>query len=79
MRDFKQEILEKISSNLKDIATTIHEDTSLTIEDQLTQMNVIYDIMKYLSTYNESNQILEDYRQRKEEVKRIMKYGNIPE
>lgn len=79
MRDFKQEIIEKISSNLKEMAKEIHEDPTTSVEDQLTQMNVIFDIMKYLSTYNESNQILEDYRKRKDEIRRIMKYGNIPE
>ena len=79
MRDFKQEIIEKISSNLKEMAKEIHEDPIASVEDQLTQMNVIFDIMKYLSTYNESNQILEDYRKRKDEIRRIMKYGNIPE
>jgi len=79
MRDFKQEIIEKISSNLKEMAKEIHEDPTASVEDQLTQMNVIFDIMKYLSTYNESNQVLEDYRKRKDEIRRIMKYGNIPE
>lgn len=71
-RNFKKEVIDQIVSDLQQRATIIHEDASITTEDRLIQMDVIWNLFKVLENYDENVYVLEEYRQKKEERKRLM-------
>lgn len=71
-RDFKKEIIDKICTDLKNRAAEIHEDESINVGDQLTQMDVVWNMFKVLDHYDENIQVLQEYRRRKNGQLRFM-------
>lgn len=77
-RDYKKEMIDTIVSDLQKRAVEIHEDPELSVEAQLTKMNVVWNMIKLLEHYGENIKVLEDYRRKKEERrKRLMRGKNI--
>lgn len=60
MKD-KKEIIDKIVHDLQVRATEIHENPYISVQDQLTQMDVIWNLYKVLEHYEENMQILGKY------------------
>ena len=71
-RDYKKEIIDSVVSDLQKRAVQIHENPDLPATAQLTQMDVIWNLIKVLGHYSENMQVLEAYRLKKQERKRLM-------
>lgn len=60
MKD-KKEIIDKIVHDLQVRAAEIHENPNIPVQDQLSQMDVIWNLYKVLEHYEENMQVLEKY------------------
>lgn len=78
-RDYKKEIIDSIVSDLQKRAVQIHENPDLLVTAQLTQMDVIWNLIKVLEYYSENMQVLEAYRLKKQERKRLIQGKEITE
>lgn len=78
-RDYKREMIERICSDLRIRAQEIHEDASIDVKDQLTQMDVIWNMFKVLAHYDENMAVLQQYSYKKNERKRFMRGRDIDE
>ena len=71
-RDYKKEMIDKIYKDLQHQAQTIHEDPTMSVQDQLTQMNIIWNLCKFLDHYDENIVVLNQYTLNKDRRKRLM-------
>lgn len=60
MKD-KKEIIDKIVHDLQVRATELHENPNIPVQDQLSQMDVIWNLYKVLEHYEENMQVLGKY------------------
>ena len=71
-RDYKKEMIDKIYKDLQHQAQTIHEDPTMSVQDQLTQMDIIWNLCKFLDHYDENIVVLKQYTLGKARHKRLM-------
>lgn len=71
-RDYKKEMIDKIYKDLQHQAQTIHEDPTMSVQDQLTQMDIIWNLCKFLDHYDENIVVLKQYTLGKARRKRLM-------
>lgn len=71
-RDYKKEMIDKIYKDLQHQAQTIHEDPTMSVQDQLTQMDIIWNLCKFLDHYDENIVVLKQYTLGKDRRKRLM-------
>lgn len=71
-RDYKKEMIDKIYKDLQHQAQTIHEDPTISVQNQLTQMDIIWNLCKFLDHYDENIVVLNQYTLNKDRRKRLM-------
>lgn len=71
-RDYKKEMIDKIYKDLQHQAQTIHEDPTMSVQDQLTQMDIVWNLCKFLDHYDENIVVLKQYTLGKARRKRLM-------
>ena len=71
-RDYKKEMIDKIYKDLQHQAQTIHEDPTMSVQDQLTQMDIVWNLCKFLDHYDENIVVLKQYTLGKTRRKRLM-------
>ena len=71
-RDYKKEMIDKIYKDLQHQAQAIHEDPAISVQNQLTQMDIIWNLCKFLDHYDENIVVLNQYTLNKDRRKRLM-------
>lgn len=71
-RDYKKEMIDKIYKDLQHQAQAIHEDPTISVQNQLTQMDIIWNLCKFLDHYDENIVVLNQYTLNKDRRKRLM-------
>ena len=62
MKDAKQSMIDEISDRIRDLGEEIRYNKDLSIEDKMTQMDILLDTIKFLKDYDENVKILNKHR-----------------
>lgn len=62
MKDAKQSMIDEISDRIRDLGEEIRYNKDLSMEDKMTQMDILLDTIKFLKDYDENVKILNKHR-----------------
>ena len=62
MKDAKQSMIDEISDRIRDLGEEIRYNKDLSMEDKMTQIDILLDTIKFLKDYDENVKILNKHR-----------------